>query len=79
MERVVPVTGPKAPLRRMTITPGVIERARDVLVLVAGPGKAAMLARALEGPIDVRRLPVQLARDRTWIVDEAAASALARP
>ncbi len=79
LERVVPVTGPKAPLRRMTITSGVIESARDVLVLVAGPGKAAMLARVLEGPIDVRRLPAQLARDRTWIVDEAAASALARP
>jgi len=77
--RVVPVTGPKPPQRRMTITPGVIEGARDVLVLVAGAGKAAMLARALEGPIDVRSVPVQLARDRTFIVDAAAASALARP
>ena len=63
----------------MTITPPVIEAARDVLVLVAGAGKAATLARALEGPLDVRSVPVQLARDRTFIVDAAAASALARP
>ncbi len=76
VERVLPATGPKPPLRRMTVTPPVIETARDVLVLVAGAGKAAMLARVLEGPIDVRALPVQLARDRTWIVDEAAAVGL---
>jgi 6-phosphogluconolactonase len=79
LERVVAVTGEKPPFRRMTITPPVIESARDVLVLVAGPGKAAMLARALEGPLDPRRVPVQLARDRTFMVDAAAASALARP
>ena len=77
--RVVVVTGPKPPLRRMTITPPVIESARDVLVLVAGEGKAAVLARALEGPLDARSLPVQLARGRTFLVDAAAASALARP
>ena len=77
--RVVPVTGPRPPLRRMTIAPGVIEAARDVLVLVAGLGKAAMLARALEGPLDVRGVPVQLARDRTFLVDAAAASAFAHP
>ena len=77
LERVVPVTGPKLPLRRMTITPGVVEAARDVLVLVAGEGKAAMLARALDGPLDVRSVPVQLARGRTFVVDAAAASALA--
>jgi len=76
--RVVAVTGPKPPVRRMTITPPVIESARDVLVLVAGEGKAAALARALEGPLDVRSLPVQLARGRTFLVDAAAASALER-
>jgi 6-phosphogluconolactonase len=77
--RVVPVTGPKPPFQRMTITPGVIEEARDVLVLVAGAGKAQALARALEGPPDVRGVPIQLARGRTFIVDVPAASALARP
>lgn len=79
VERVVPVTGPKPPARRMTITPPVIEAAREVLVLVAGTGKAETLARVLEGPLDVRSAPVQLARERTFLVDAAAASALARP
>jgi 6-phosphogluconolactonase len=79
LERVVAVTGEKPPFRRMTITPPVIESARDVLVLVAGEGKAAMLARALEGPLDARSIPVQLARGRTFVVDAAAARALARP
>jgi len=78
LERVVAVSGPTPPLRRMTITPPVIEGTRDVLVLVAGEGKAAMLARALEGPLDARSVPVQLARGRTFIVDAAAASALER-
>jgi 6-phosphogluconolactonase len=77
VERVLPATGPKPPLRRMTVTPPVIELARDVLVLVAGASKAAILARVLEGPLDVRAVPVQLARDRTWIVDQAAAVGLA--
>jgi 6-phosphogluconolactonase len=79
LERVVPVTGPRPPVRRMTITPPVIEAARHVLVLVSGAGKAATLARALKGPLDARSLPVQLARGRDFIVDAAAASALARP
>jgi 6-phosphogluconolactonase len=78
VERVLPVEGAKPPRRRMTITPPVIETARDVLVLVSGASKAEALARALEGPLDVRALPVQLARERTWIVDAAAASRLAR-
>jgi 6-phosphogluconolactonase len=78
VERVVPVIGPKPPARRMTITPPVIQAAREVLVLVAGTGKAATLARVLQGPLDVRSAPVQLARERTFIVDAAAASALAR-
>jgi 6-phosphogluconolactonase len=78
-ERVAVVMGPKPPLRRMTITPPVIETARDVLVLVSGAGKARTLARALEGPVDVAALPVQVALAGTWIVDAAAAGHLAHP
>jgi 6-phosphogluconolactonase len=62
----------------MTITPPVIEGGREVLVLVSGEGKAEALARALEGPVDVEAVPVQLARAGTWIVDAAAAGGLAR-
>jgi 6-phosphogluconolactonase len=77
-ERVVTVVGPRPPARRMTITPPVLETAREVLVLVAGSAKAATLARALEGPLDIHALPVQLARGRTFMVDAAAASGLGR-
>jgi len=76
--RVVAVTAPKPPSRRMTITAPVIESAREVLVLVSGEAKAEALARALEGPLDVRSTPAQLARGRTWIVDATAASRLAQ-
>jgi 6-phosphogluconolactonase len=75
-DRVVPVVGPKPPHRRMTVTPPVIEAARDLLVLVAGEAKAETLARVLNGPLDVRSLPAQLARRGTWIVDRVAASRL---
>lgn len=75
--RVVVVDGaPKPPPRRLTLTPPAIGGARARLVLGAGAGKADMLAAALDGPVDPRRLPVQLAREGTWIVDRAAARKL---
>jgi 6-phosphogluconolactonase len=76
--RVVAVSGPKPPNPRLTITPPVIEAARELLVLVSGAGKAEAVARALQGPLDVAAVPAQLARRGTWIVDAAAASGLAR-
>ena len=74
--RVVVVTGPKPPNPRLSITPPVIEAAREILVLVSGAGKAEALARALEGPLDVAAVPAQLARRGTWIADAAAAASL---
>jgi 6-phosphogluconolactonase len=73
---VVPVTGPKAPVERLTITPPVIAAARRVAVLVAGADKAATVARALQGPERPRDLPVQLARRGVWFLDRAAAAEL---
>lgn len=73
---VVPVTGPKAPAERLTITSPVIAAARRVAVLVAGADKAATVARALQGPERPRDLPVQLARRGMWFLDRAAASEL---
>ncbi len=75
-KRVVAVQGPKPPPWRLTITPPVISSARAVLVLAAGKAKAAVLARALNGPLDATGLPVQLARHGIWIVDRAATSEL---
>jgi 6-phosphogluconolactonase len=76
--RVAVVTGPKPPNPRLTVTPPVIESARELLVLVSGAAKAEAVGRALEGPLDSMAVPAQLARPGTWIVDAAAASALGR-
>ena len=68
---------PKPPSRRLTVTPRVIEEAREVMVLATGEEKAAAVARALMGPADPREHPARLLRDRTWLIDAAASGALA--
>ena len=74
--KVVAVTGPKAPLHRLTVTPPVIAAAREKIILVSGAGKAGAVAQALEGPDQPVQCPAQLARDGIWIMDRAAASGL---
>jgi 6-phosphogluconolactonase len=76
---VLPVLGAKPPAERMTITPPVIEAARKVAVLAAGGDKAAMVARALEGPLGPKAVPAQLARRGVWFLDQAAAAELNAP
>ncbi len=75
--RVLPVSGPKPPAERLTITPPVIAAARRVAVLVAGAEKAAVLARALRGPVSPQELPAQLALRGVWFVDREAAAQIA--
>lgn len=77
--RVAFVVGPKPPLERLTITPPVIAAARHVVVLAAGADKADAVARALQGPLDVRGTPAQVARHGRWFLDAAAASSLREP
>jgi 6-phosphogluconolactonase/glucosamine-6-phosphate isomerase/deaminase len=55
----------------------VIEAARRVAVIATGEDKAAMVARAIEGPLSPKDVPVQLARRGSWFLDQAAASRLA--
>jgi 6-phosphogluconolactonase len=74
--RVVAVPAPihLAPsVARLTITPLVIAAARQIVVLVRGTEKASIVAEVLEGPERTMLLPAQLARNGTWILDEAAA------
>ena len=64
---------------RVTLTPPVINAAADVVFLVSGSGKAAMLHRVLEGPRRPDALPVQAIVPNggcTWLVDAAAATEL---
>lgn len=76
--RVLHVVGPKPPPDRLTLTPPALRAARRSVVLARGAGKAEVVGRALEGPLDSSSLPVQLVRDGAWILDTAAAAALTR-
>ena len=65
---------------RITLTPQVINAAASVVFAVEGAAKASILAAVYEGPLDPMRYPAQIVApasgNLTWLVDEAAASAL---
>jgi 6-phosphogluconolactonase len=67
---------------RLTLTPPVINQARQVLFLVSGASKAETLRDVLEGPYDPSRLPSQIVRpvdgQLTWLVDREAAAKLSK-
>src|ERR1700730_5429707 len=68
---------------RITLTPLVLNLAREDLFLVAGAAKARMLRQVLEGPYAPDERPAQVIRPALgevfWMVDAAAASELAAP
>jgi 6-phosphogluconolactonase len=62
---------------RVTLLPGVLERARHTLCLVTGSDKAEGLYRVLRGPSDPLHVPSQIASpEMTWLIDIAAAAKL---
>jgi 6-phosphogluconolactonase len=67
-------------VERVTLHPGVIEIAADVLIVATGADKAPILAAIFGPDRDPHRWPAQLARrsGATWILDEAAAAELPR-
>lgn len=67
--KVVPVLGPKAPYRRITITPPVIQSAKHVYIFAIGKEKRCKYEEALLNPEDVKSIPARLVLDRTWIFD----------
>jgi 6-phosphogluconolactonase len=71
---------PKPPPTRISFTLPPINAAANVMFLVAGADKAAMLREVLRGPRDPVRLPAQGVRPAhgklTWLVDQAAAGEL---
>ncbi|QID16983.1 6-phosphogluconolactonase [Nitrogeniibacter mangrovi] len=69
---VVPVTGPKWPHERLTVTPPVIESAGAIFVLADGATKASVAHRVRSGRDDVSELPAALVRTATWLLDTAA-------
>lgn len=74
---VVAVPAPEATMWRITLTPAVLNTARNVTFVVSGASKAARLQQVLRGPFTPDALPAQAIRPLqgrlTWMVDEAAA------
>lgn len=69
--RVLPITGPKPPYERMTITPPVIAQAKSIFVLAPGYAKGQILSKALQAAGDFVILPASLVLDATWLLDTA--------
>ena len=67
---------------RVTMTPVIINAARQVAFLVSGPQKADMLQRVLEGPYQPLVLPSQIVKPASgelhWLLDQPAAAKLGR-
>lgn len=65
---------------RVTLTPPVLNSARQLSFLVAGKSKADRLQEVLEGEAQIEPLPAQLIQpvngQVTWLVDQAAAARL---
>jgi 6-phosphogluconolactonase len=65
---------------RITLLPGVLCRARHVLMLVAGPDKAEAVDKVFRSEPRELEIPAQLLRRSqgqvTWFLDEAAAQAI---
>ena len=65
-------------VERVTLNPGIVTVARELLVVMHGAVKAAILRDIFGSQVDPRRWPAQLTRraGATWILDEAAAADL---
>lgn len=70
----------RVPRYALTMGVGTILEARQLVMLASGANKAAVVARALEGPLtsQVTASALQLHPEVTVFLDEAAAGALAR-
>jgi 6-phosphogluconolactonase len=66
---VMPVIAPKSPFHRLTITPKVIQNAREVIVIAEGDAKKEIYMRALRDPGDFDAIPARMVLDRTWVFD----------
>jgi 6-phosphogluconolactonase len=77
---VVAVPAPDGTMWRVTLTPAVLNAARNVTFVVSGAAKAQRLEQVLQEPFTPDILPAQSIRPTqgrlTWMVDQAAACRL---
>ncbi len=70
----------KASSWRITLTPVIINSARNVAFIVSGPEKTECLHRVIEGPFQPEVLPAQIVRPErgtlVWLADASAAGLL---
>lgn len=63
---------------RITLTPAILNRARQAIFLVSGQAKSYTLPRVLYGSFQPERYPAQIIKPQNnepiWLVDEAAAA-----
>jgi 6-phosphogluconolactonase len=76
---VPPPTTALPAVPRVTCSPRLVGAARDVLVLVSGAGKAAVMKRILQDEAAPQDFPAAIAarQGATWLLDSAAAAELA--
>ena len=74
---------PKPPAQRITMTPYVLNLARQVIVLVAGDDKVAAVSAALESDARVAEIPIRaiapVTGELVWLLDRKAGRALGNP
>ena len=79
---VMAVPAPEGTMWRITLTPALLNQAKNVTFVVSGAGKAQRLEQVLQGPLTPDVLPAQAIRPTqgrlTWMVDQAAAGRLAK-
>ena len=77
---VIPVDVPSLGVKRITMTPPLINSAHFIIFMVTGGSKADVVADVLQGPRDTRRCPAQLIHPLTgeviWFADRDASAKL---
>ena len=58
----LPVTGPKPPYKRLTVTPPVIKNAKTTYILAQGEAKKQVIEKIRQSPIDINKYPVQIVK-----------------
>jgi len=72
----VPITGPKPPSQRISVTPSVIQAAQTIFLFAVGEEKGRVLADALKEREAYARFPLLWALKGGWLLDEKAATPL---